>query len=100
MVVWRTSTGARRIHGDGPPSGLHRGLKSLYPPYTDRLNYVSPLLNNFGYALAVEKLLEIEVPERCNWIRTLMGEMSRITDHLTAIGASALTANRVLRLGL
>ena len=59
-------------------------------PYTDRLNYVSPLINNFGYAAAVEKLLGIEVTERCNYIRVIMSEISRVCDHLTAIGASAM----------
>jgi NADH-quinone oxidoreductase subunit D len=59
-------------------------------PYTDRLNYVSPLINNVGYALAVEKLLGIEVPERCKYVRVIMSEISRITDHLTAIGAAAM----------
>jgi NADH-quinone oxidoreductase subunit D len=61
-------------------------------PYTDRLNYVSPMLNNVGYALAVEKLLEIDeqVPERAQFIRVIVGEISRITDHLTCLGASAM----------
>lgn len=59
-------------------------------PYTDRLNYVSPIINNVGYALAVEKLWGIDVPERCKYIRVIMGEISRITDHLTCIGASAM----------
>jgi NADH-quinone oxidoreductase subunit D len=59
-------------------------------PYTDRLNYVSPLINNVGYALAVEKLLDITTPERCEYIRTLMCEISRITDHLTCVGAAAM----------
>src|SRR3954466_13017930 len=61
-------------------------------PYTDRLNYVSPMLNNVGYALAVEKLLEIDkkVPERAQFIRVIVGEMSRISDHLTCLGASAM----------
>ena len=59
-------------------------------PYTDRLNYVSPLINNFGYCAAVEKLLGIEVTERCRWVRTLLSEVSRVTDHLTCIGASAM----------
>ena len=49
-------------------------------PYTDRLNYVSPLINNFGYAAAVEKLLGIEVTERCTYIRTIMSEISRVCD--------------------
>ncbi len=59
-------------------------------PYTDRLNYVSPLINNFGYCAAVEKLLGIEVTERCKYIRVMMSEISRITDHLTCIAASAM----------
>ncbi|MBM3790925.1 MAG: NADH-quinone oxidoreductase subunit D [Acidobacteria bacterium] len=59
-------------------------------PYTDRLNYVSPLINNFGYCGAVEKLLGIEVTERCSYIRVLMSEISRLTDHLTCVAASAM----------
>jgi NADH-quinone oxidoreductase subunit D len=59
-------------------------------PYTDRLNYVSPLINNFGYCAAVEKLLGIEITERCKYIRVILGEISRITDHLTCIAASAM----------
>ncbi|MCI0411976.1 NADH-quinone oxidoreductase subunit D [bacterium] len=59
-------------------------------PWTDRLNYVSPLINNFGYAMCVEKLLGIKVTPRCEYVRTAMSEISRITDHLTCIGASAM----------
>jgi NADH-quinone oxidoreductase subunit D len=59
-------------------------------PYTDRLNYVSPLINNFGYCAAVEKLLGIEISERCAYIRVVMSEISRLTDHLTCIAASAM----------
>lgn len=59
-------------------------------PYTDRLNYVSPLINNVGYVMAVEKLFGIEVPKRCQYIRVIMSEISRITDHLTCIGATAM----------
>jgi NADH-quinone oxidoreductase subunit D len=59
-------------------------------PYTDRLNYVSPLINNFGYCAAVEKLLGIQITERCQYIRVIMSEVSRITDHLTCIAASAM----------
>src|SRR5262245_61406252 len=61
-------------------------------PYTDRLNYVSPMLNNVGYALAVEQLLDIHklIPERAQFIRVIIGEVSRITDHLTCLGASAM----------
>ncbi len=61
-------------------------------PYTDRLNYVSPMLNNVGYALAVEKLLGVveRIPERAQYIRVIVGELSRITDHLTATAAGAM----------
>jgi NADH-quinone oxidoreductase subunit D len=59
-------------------------------PYTDRLNYVSPLINNFGFCSAVEKLLGIEPTERCQYIRVIMSEISRICDHLTCVGASAM----------
>ncbi len=59
-------------------------------PYTDRLNYVSPLINNFGYCGAVEKLLGIQTTERCRYIRVIMSEVSRLTDHLTCIAASAM----------
>src|SRR6185369_12330137 len=60
-------------------------------PYTDRLNYVSPMLNNVGYAMAVEQLLGVDkkIPERAQYIRVIVGEMSRITDHLTCLGAAS-----------
>jgi NADH-quinone oxidoreductase subunit D len=76
---------------------LHRGFEKMIEqgtwtqaiPYTDRLNYVSPLINNVGFALAVERLCGIEVPERCQYIRVIMSEISRITDHLTCLGMGA-----------
>src|SRR5436305_12910325 len=58
-------------------------------PYADRLNYASPILNNVGFALAVEKLAGVTVPERCQYIRVIGGEISRITDHLTCLGMAA-----------
>jgi len=77
---------------------LHRGFEKECEnhtwqqifPYTDRLNYVSPMLNNTGYALAVEKLLGIEVPERAQYIRVLVGEVARIADHLTYLAAQVM----------
>jgi NADH-quinone oxidoreductase subunit D len=77
---------------------LHRGFEKMCErgtwaqvfPYADRLNYVSPMLNNVGYALAVEKLCGIEVPERCQWYRMALGELARISDHLTCTGAMAM----------
>jgi len=76
---------------------LHRGFEKMSEqgtwnhvfPYADRLNYASPLLNNVGFALAVEKLAEVSVPERCQYIRVITGELSRITDHLTCLGMAA-----------
>ncbi len=59
-------------------------------PYTDRLNYNSAILCNLGYCLAVEKLIGIETPERCQWLRVLSGELSRLGDHLTRCGAACL----------
>ena len=57
-------------------------------PYTDRLNYMSPFLNNVGYACAVEKLLGIEVPKRVQYIRVMLGELSRIMDHMVCVGTN------------
>jgi len=59
-------------------------------PYTDRLNYVSSLINNMGYCMALEKLLGISVPERCHYMRGILSGISRITDHLTCVGATAV----------
>lgn len=83
---------------DIEPGYLHRGFEKscergtwaqVYP-YADRLNYVSPMLNNVGFSLAVEKLIGIEVPERCKVYRVILGELARITDHLTCNGAMAM----------
>jgi len=55
-------------------------------PFTDRLDYLSSLSNNFGYVLAVEKLMGIKPPERAEYIRVIMAELTRIQNHLFAIG--------------
>src|SRR5215470_15019128 len=76
---------------------LHRGFdKSCEQvtwtqviPYTDRLNYASSLINNVGYALAVEKLIGVETPPRCQYIRVIISELARIFDHLTCCGMAA-----------
>jgi len=86
------------IDGDTEIGYLHRAFEkeseshtyTQVIPYTDRLNYVSPLINNVGYVLAVEKLFDVQVPERCQYIRVLVSELSRITDHLTCIAANAM----------
>jgi NADH-quinone oxidoreductase subunit C/D len=55
-------------------------------PFTDRLDYVSSMSNNFGYALAVEQLMGIKPPERAEYIRVMMAELTRIVSHLIATG--------------
>ncbi len=55
-------------------------------PYTDRLDYFNSMSNNFGYALAVEKLMNIQVAERADYIRVIMAEISRVQNHLIFIG--------------
>ena len=77
---------------------LHSGFEKLgehldynqYVTITDRMNYVSPMSNNVGWHLAVEKLLGIETPPRCQYIRVIISELSRITDHLLCLGAMGL----------
>jgi len=77
---------------------LHRGFEKMCErgtwtqvfPYVDRCNYVSPMLNNVGYALAVEKMLGVTVPERCQYYRTVLGELARMSDHMTCDGAMAM----------
>jgi NADH-quinone oxidoreductase subunit D len=77
---------------------LHRGFEKMCErgtwnqvfPYVDRLNYVSPMLNNVGYSLAVEKMLGITVPDRCSYYRTILGELARMCDHMTCNGAMAM----------
>src|SRR4051794_6782907 len=77
---------------------LHRGFSKSSEnstwhqvlPYTDRLNYVSPILNNTAYIMGVEKLIGIKATERADYLRVLGGEISRIGGHLTCRGAIAL----------
>jgi len=74
---------------------LHRGDEKIaenmtynqFVPYTDRLDYLSPLANNMAYAIAVERLAKLEVPERCQAIRVITAELARISSHLMGLGA-------------
>jgi NADH-quinone oxidoreductase subunit D len=59
-------------------------------PLTDRINYLDPLSNNLCYALAVEKLLGLEVPEKAKWLRVLLAELSRLNSHLIWLGTHAM----------
>ena len=75
---------------------LHRGFEkscenhtySQVIPYTDRLNYCSAILNNIGYSKAVEEMLNIDITERAKSIRVIIGELSRIIDHLVCNAAN------------
>ncbi|OTF77186.1 NADH dehydrogenase[ubiquinone] iron-sulfur protein 1, mitochondrial-like protein [Euroglyphus maynei] len=77
---------------------LHRGTEKLMEyktytqalPYMDRLDYVSMMTNEQCYALAIEKMLNIRAPKRAQYIRVLFGEITRILNHLMAIGTHAL----------
>jgi NADH-quinone oxidoreductase subunit D len=90
--------GEQVIDADVQVGFLHRGFEKecetgfFYQniPYTDRLNYSSAILNNVGYCLAIEKLFDIKTPPRCEYIRVIGAELSRIGDHLLAVGASAM----------
>ena len=77
---------------------LHRGYEKLaenmtfheFIPHTDRLDYLSPLANNVGYVLAIEKLLKIEATERAQWIRTICCEVARLASHCVWMGTMAM----------
>src|SRR3954470_12841410 len=74
---------------------LHRGDEKIaenmtynqFVPYTDRLDYLSPLANNMAYAIAVERLAPLQVPPRCQAIRVITAELARISSHLMGLGA-------------
>ena len=93
-----TLEGERVVDSDVEIGYLHRGFEKTCEnlnynqiiPYTDRLNYVSPFINEVGFVMAVEKLLGVDVPERAKYIRVIMSEIARITDHLTCIAANAM----------
>jgi NADH-quinone oxidoreductase subunit D len=74
---------------------LHRGIEKLAEertytgviPLTDRLDYLASMSNNLAYCLAVEKLAQIPVPERAQYLRVIMAELQRIASHLIAVGS-------------
>ncbi len=77
---------------------LHRGVEKLaehgtyhqFIPHTDRLDYVCAMYNNFAYCRAVEKLMNVTVPERADYLRTIVAEIQRIIGHLFWLGTQAL----------
>ena len=90
--------GERVLNSEVEVGYLHRGFEKICEhktyfnmlPYTDRLNYVSPLINNLGYVMTMEKMLGITSPERAQYIRVIMSEFSRVSDHLTALAAMTM----------
>lgn len=90
--------GERVIEATPDIGFLHSGFEKLgehldynqYVTITDRMNYISPMSNNVAWHLAVEKLLGIDVPPRCKYIRVIVNELSRISDHLLCVGAMGL----------
>ena len=77
---------------------LHRGMEKIaenrtylqFIPYTDRMDYLSPLSANVGFALAVETLLDLDVPPRCQAVRVICCELARIGSHILWLGTHAL----------
>jgi NADH dehydrogenase (ubiquinone) Fe-S protein 2 len=90
--------GEEIIRADPHVGLLHRGTEKLIEyrtylqalPYFDRLDYVSMMTNEQCFSLAVEKLLNIDIPERAKWIRTLFGEITRILNHLMSVLSHAM----------
>src|SRR5438105_1379384 len=77
---------------------LHSGFEKLgedldynqYVTIVDRMNYISPICNEIAWFHSVEKLMGIELTPRCKYVRVIMGELARISDHLLCVGAAAL----------
>jgi NADH dehydrogenase (ubiquinone) Fe-S protein 2 len=90
--------GEEIIRADPHVGLLHRGTEKLCEyktymqalPYFDRLDYISMMTNEQCFSLAVEKLLNIEIPERAKWIRTLFGEITRVLNHLMSVLSHAM----------
>lgn len=90
--------GEEIVRADPHVGLLHRGTEKLIEyktylqalPYFDRLDYVSMMTNEQCFSLAVEKLLNIEIPERAKFIRTMFGEITRILNHLMSVLSHAM----------
>ena len=82
---------------------LHSGFEKIgesldfnqYVTVTDRMNYISPMSNNVAWHMAVEKLLGIEVTPRCSYIRAIICELMRLSDHLLCLGAMGLDVGAI-----
>ena len=99
------------VHADGeimtkavPEVGyLHRSLEKIgetvtwsgFMPYTDRIDYIAAMFANEGYAIAVEKLMGLEVPVRAQYLRVISCELNRIASHLVSVGTMAMDVGAV-----
>jgi len=91
-------TGEKIIYCDPHIGLLHRGTEKLIEsknyiqalPYLDRLDYVSTMAQEHGYALSVEKLLDLNIPKRAQFIRVIFCEITRILNHLMSLTTHAL----------
>src|SRR5438874_3868348 len=77
------------LHSGFEKTGEHLNYNQ-YVTITDRMNYISPVANGTAWHAAVEKLLGIEITTRCKYIRTIITELARISDHLLCTGAMGL----------
>ncbi len=90
------SDGERILDADTEIGFLHRCFEKMAEthsywqiiPFTDRLNYMSAMMNGVAYAMAVEKMFDVEIPKRAQYIRVILSEFSRISDHLICIGTN------------
>ena len=80
-------------------SGFEKQGESIrykdFTPYTDRMDYVSSMSNNLGYALAVEKLMGVEIPPRAQVIRVIMAELQRLASHLVWLGTHVMDVSGI-----
>ena len=92
-----TLEGETIVDADTVVGYLHRGTEKLAEegtyqqivPYTDRLDYLSGMLNNFAYVLAVEKVAALQIPVRAEYLRVITAELSRIASHMVFVGTFA-----------
>ncbi len=98
IQIFAELDGERIVRADVHCGYLHRGFEKECEshtwhnciPYMDRLNYCSPLINDFAYCDAVERLMGVEITRRAVVLRTLLSEYSRLCDHITCIAASLM----------
>jgi len=98
VIDFVTQTNGEIIRRSVPDIGyLHRGLEKIgetvsypgYMPFTDRIDYLAAMFTNEGYAMAVERLLRVDVPPRAKYLRAIASELCRISSHWVAVGSMA-----------